>query len=138
MNRQDKIFFLGYGLVVWFLATVSFKFIGFDENIMWLNFLLLVVGMPLLNMVGYRWRKVRGNDKAKASALFAFSGMMLDSFIILFYPHIFTADRFSLMPSEGHYLAAWLLFGNSITFLTAIIASEIEARKVNTTRQVVS
>lgn len=126
MHRNNDVFFLGYGFLVWLLATVSLRFVGLDSDRMLLNYALLVLGMPALNLAGYRWRGTQGADKYKASALFAVSGMVLDSLLVLNYPAFFSAANFPLMPPQGHYLGAWLLFGNALTLLTAYVSERLE------------
>ena len=128
MTRKDELFFFIYGFMVWLLATVSYKVVGLDESIMFLNFIALLIVMPVLNLTGYRIRKIKGLAKYKASILFAFSGLILDAFIILNYNNWIVQNDFNLMPESGHYLGAWLLFGNSITILTAFVSEKIERK----------
>ncbi|MGD1840687.1 MAG: DUF5367 family protein [Thermonemataceae bacterium] len=126
MRKSDQIFFLLYGFIVWALATASFKVIGFDTDLTALNFIFLIVMMPVLNLTGYRVRAVKGLAKFKASMLFAVSGMLLDAVLLLNYPIFFSADNFPLMPTQGHFLGAWVLFGNALTLLTAYISQLTE------------
>ncbi|MEL6733637.1 MAG: DUF5367 family protein [Bacteroidota bacterium] len=126
MNAKDELFFFLYGFTIWSLATISYKAIGFDEDIMYLNFLSLLLIMPALNLIGYRVRKIKGLAKYKASILFVFSGLILDAFIILNYDQWIAQNNFNLMPNSGIYLGAWLLFGNSITALTAFVSQKLE------------
>ena len=129
MTVKDEIFFFLYGFTIWLLATISYRIIGFDEDIMYLNFLSLLIIMPSLNLIGYRVRKIKGLAKYKASILFVFSGLLLDAFIILHYNEWIVGNNFSLMPESGNYLGAWLLFGNSITALTAFVSQKLEKQK---------
>ena len=125
MTRKDSLFFFCYGFVVWALATISFKFIGLNQSLMLINFLALIVGMPLLNLMGYRWRNIKGTDRIKASVWFSIPGLMIDAFVILFYYDLITPEQFPLMPTKSNFLGAWLLFGYGITLITGVISAEL-------------
>ena len=87
-----------------------------------LTMLLFAFGMmvPLIAVTTYplySWRNVEPSKRPFAAMYAVLPGMLLDVFVILFFPFFFP----NLAPTEAVSYSAWLFWGYSLGLITGFI-----------------
>ena len=115
---MNRLFFFGFGFIVWLLATVVFRAAGhlffLDDRPAVLAMIWIVSFVGLLGASLYLFHRYRLNaaQRYQAAVLMVISGMVLDAF----------AAVFPNMPaSAAGSFGAWLLWAYASVLLAAIL-----------------
>ncbi len=126
MNKGNIPFIvpvLGVGFVIWFLATLAFRFAGqfffITESpvILAILYLAVIPSLALISVITFKKLKLSGLENVVAGVLLVLPGMIIDTFVIQFFQ-----DIFPNMPSgRAAAFGSWLMWAYSIVLLTSII-----------------
>lgn len=114
---------LAVGFLIWFLATLAFRFAGqfffITDSVAILTILYLAVipALILLSTLTFKKLKVSGLDSVVGGVLMVLPGMFIDTFIIQFFEKIFP----NMPPSRAAAFGSWLMWAYSIVLLTSIV-----------------
>lgn len=113
---------LGVGFLVWFLATLAFRLAGqfffLTESVAVLTTLYLAVipALALISIVTFKNLRLSGLENAVGGVLLVLPGMILDTFAIQFFAHLFPN-----MPSDrAASFGSWLMWAYSVVLVTSI------------------
>ncbi|MNJ96365.1 hypothetical protein D3C87_140890 [compost metagenome] len=121
------------GFLIWFLATLAFRFAGqfffLTDSTVVLTSLYVAVIPALMFIAALTFNRFRlsGFENIVAGVLLVLPGMILDSFIIQFFEQIFPN-----MPSDrAATFGSWLMWAYSIVLLTSIVTGLRQNRNLN-------
>ncbi|RKE57298.1 hypothetical protein DFQ12_2185 [Sphingobacterium detergens] len=114
---------LTIGFLIWVLATLAFRFAGqfffITDSLPILTSLYVVVipALVLISVLTFKKFKLSGFENIVAGVLLVLPGMVLDTFIIQFFEHIFP----NMAPNSATTFGSWLMWAYSIVLLTSIV-----------------
>ena len=117
-----KSIFLGWGLLIWFVATILTYLVGphvFAPGNWWRLGLLFATAIPLVGAVTYPfyiWRGIPTKDYATAAICIAVPGMVLDVDVLLFFDWVFP----HMADGAERLFSAWLLWAYGLILLTGL------------------
>ena len=115
-------FFVVWGFLLWLGVTVVVRIAGqffFNADIT-LVLLAFGVTVPLIAVATYpiySWRNVEPSQRLIAAMYAVLPGMLLDVFVVLFFPYVFP----NLLPERVALYSAWLFWGYSLALLTGFV-----------------
>lgn len=115
-------FFVLWGVLVWLGATTFVRlggqwFFNGDFTMLLFAFGIMIPLIALATYPFYRWRDVKPSERPTAALYAVLPGMILDVFVILFFPFVFP----NLEPTEAAPYSAWLFWGYSLGLMTGFI-----------------
>ncbi|WP_294183116.1 DUF5367 family protein [Sphingobacterium sp.] len=123
---------LAIGFLIWFLATLAFRFAGHfffitDSPAILMGLYLAVIPvLALLAILTFKTFRLSGLENVLAGVLLVLPGMIIDAFVIQFFEQIFP----NLLPSQAATFGSWLMWAYSIVLLTATATGLREVRKL--------
>jgi hypothetical protein len=114
---------LTIGFLIWFLATLAFRFAGqfffITDSVSILTSLYVAVipALVLISVLTFKRFKLSGFENIVAGVLLVLPGMVLDTFIIQFFEHVFP----NMAPNSATTFGSWLMWAYSIVLLTSIV-----------------
>jgi len=125
MRKTEKSYIitaLVIGFLIWFLATLAFRFAGqyfFITESPTLLTVLYVAVIPLLillTLLTCKQLKAKGLEHVVIGVLMVLPGMLIDTFVIQFF-----ADCFPNMPaSRATTFGSWLMWAYGTVLLTSL------------------
>jgi hypothetical protein len=118
--------FLGIGVFIWLIATISFRLIGqflLDPTNLALSIgLFLATPIAVFGVVTaiYLWQQVKWLDRPKIAMLIALPGMLLDVGSILCFSTVFP----NIDPSANILFAGLMLWGYSSILVTGFLPEQ--------------
>ena len=117
-------FFVLWGFLVWLGATTFVRIGGqwlFNGDLTMLLFAfgIMILLIALATYPLYSWRNVEPSKRPIAAMYAVLPGMLLDVFVILFFPFVFP----NLAPTEVASYSAWLFWGYSLGLMTGFVPS---------------
>lgn len=109
-----------WGFLLWFSATMLFRFLGQlflipgNELLLLITFILAIPLITLATYPYYYWRKIPESERLVASVQIALPGMILDIFSIMYFNKVFPNLHIDSLP----YFAAWLLWAYSLILIS--------------------
>lgn len=82
---------LGIGFLIWFLATLAFRFAGQlffitdSPTILSILYLAVIPALSLISIFTFKKFKLIGLENVLAGTLLVLPGMIIDTFVIQFY-----------------------------------------------------
>lgn len=115
-------FFVVWGFLVWLGTTIFVRiagqfFFNADSVLVLLTFGVTVPLITAFTYPVYGWRNVESSQRAIAAMYAVLPGMLLDMFVILFFPYVFP----NLLPERVALYSAWLFWGYSLVLLTGFV-----------------
>ncbi|MCS4227034.1 DUF5367 domain-containing protein [Sphingobacterium sp. BIGb0165] len=114
---------LTIGFLIWFLATLAFRFAGqfffITDSVPILTslYVALIPALVLISVLTFKRFNLSGFENIVAGVLLVLPGMVLDTFIIQFFEHIFP----NMAPNSATTFGSWLMWAYSIVLLTSIV-----------------
>ena len=114
--------FVVIGVLVWFGATLAMRVAGQyffnpdNAGLMLVNFIAMLIAMPLLARAIFQWRRVPAAQRAAAALGVALPGMLLDVLTTYFFRQTFP----NVSAAGAGAWGAWLLFSYALFLLPAV------------------
>lgn len=118
------MFFLFWGFLIWLGASIIFRLTGqffftSDSPVLLIVSYILVIPLILvLTLPIYRWKKIDSYQQLKAAIFIALPGMLLDTFVLIFFSDIFV----NLKPETDRLFGSWLLWAYSMILLSGFLS----------------
>ena len=120
---MNRLFFFGFGFIVWLLATVIFRAAGhlffLDDSpaVLALIWIFSFVGLLGVSLYLFHRRRLNAAQRYQAAVLMVISGMILDAFATEGFAAIFP----NMPASSAGSFGAWLLWAYASVLLAAIL-----------------
>ncbi|MGJ1228324.1 DUF5367 domain-containing protein [Sphingobacterium siyangense] len=114
---------LAIGFLIWFLATLAFRFAGQfffiadSAGILTSLYLAVIPTLILISIVTFKRFKLSGFENIVAGVLLVLPGMILDTFAIQFFEQIFP----NMPSSRAATFGSWLMWAYSVVLLTSVV-----------------
>ncbi|MDN4492720.1 DUF5367 family protein [Ureibacillus aquaedulcis] len=111
---------IGWGFLLWLLATILFRFFGQlllipgNELLVIVSFL---IALPLIAIATYPYyiiRKIPQSKRLYTSVQIALPGMLLDTLSIIYFEKLFPNLHIDSLP----FFASWLLWAYSLILIS--------------------
>jgi len=122
-NRQFIMPVLGVGFLIWFLATLAFRFAGqfffITESpvILAILYVAVIPALALISAITFKKFKLSGLEIVVAGVLLVLPGMIIDTFVIQFFENVFP----NMSSTRAASFGSWLMWAYSVVLLTSII-----------------
>jgi hypothetical protein len=132
-NKQFIIPVLGVGFSIWFLATLAFRvagqffFITESPIILAILYLAVIPSLALISAITFKRFNLTGLENVVAGVLLVLPGMIIDTFVILFFEDIFP----NMPSSRAATFGSWLMWAYSVVLLTSIFIGMRQKRSTN-------
>lgn len=119
-------YFLGWGVLLWLIATVFFRLVGqllLNPESFVLVVLTFVVTVPLIAAVTYpvyAKREIVPTERPVAAICIALPGMIVDVVSLSFFGALFP-NLYALPGSAGALFGAWMLWAYALILLSGLV-----------------
>ena len=120
---MNRLFFFGFGFIIWLLATVIFRAAGhlffLDDSpaVLALIWIFSFVGLLGVSLYLFHRRRLNAAQRYQAAVLMVISGMILDAFATEGFAAVFP----NMPASSAGSFGAWLLWAYASVLLAAIL-----------------
>lgn len=124
---MNRAFFAGFGLLVWFLATVIFRLAGdvfflYEDNLVMLGlYIVAAVGLIVVSLGVFRYQKLDRSQWFEAAAFMVVPGMILDAGV----SHFFADIMVNMDAGADGAFAGWLLWAYAMPLVTAALPASL-------------
>ena len=114
---------LGIGFLIWFLATISFRFAGQlffitdSPTILSILYLAVIPALSLISIFTFKKFKLIGLENVLTGILLVLPGMIIDTFVIQFFENIFP----NMSSDKAATFGSWLMWAYSVVLVTSVI-----------------
>ncbi len=126
ISKMKKTFILpvlAIGFLIWFLATLTFRFAGqfffiTDSPVVLTSLYAAVIpALILIAVLTFKKFKLSGFENIVAGVLLVLPGMILDTFAIQFFEQIFP----NMPSSRAATFGSWLMWAYSVVLFTSVV-----------------
>ncbi len=126
MNKRSQPFTLSVlciGFAIWLLATVAFRvagqhfFITESPIVLTILYAALIPAMSIISIITFKKFKLSDLENVAAGVLMVLPGMIIDTFVIQLFEHIFP----NMSANRAATFGSWLMWAYSIVLLSSII-----------------
>ncbi len=122
ISRRLALWAIGYGLLIWFEATMIFRWLGnyvlVTGNTPW-TILVFAAAVPLVFAIGWFFFatfKTKPFERAVAAILICAAGLIADAFVFVWIENVFPV----MNTTQARMFASWLLWAYGIGLLSGV------------------